>query len=179
MLEGRADYITYTWNKVQYADQYSVQASTDQTFATVTKRTTTSDTSKYMGGHVQGTVYYWRVQAISFAGPGEWSDVWSFKADVLGVKEEMGTPTAYSISQNYPNPFNPTTTISFALPQSGFTTLTVYDILGREVHMLLNKKVEAGIHEINFDATNFQSGVYFYKIQSGNFSQIKKMVFMK
>jgi Secretion system C-terminal sorting domain len=85
----------------------------------------------------------------------------------------------YSISQNYPNPFNPTTKIKFGLPKAGLTKLIIYDLLGREVQTLINKELETGYHEINFDAGNFTSGVYFYRIQSGDFIQTKKMILMK
>ncbi|MGD1044443.1 MAG: T9SS type A sorting domain-containing protein [Bacteroidota bacterium] len=91
----------------------------------------------------------------------------------------METPDGYALEQNYPNPFNPATKIKFALPLRSLTKLSIYDLLGREVQILINKELEAGYHEINFDANSFPSGIYFYKIQSGDFIQTKKMVLMK
>ncbi|MBU1113936.1 MAG: T9SS type A sorting domain-containing protein, partial [Bacteroidetes bacterium] len=88
-------------------------------------------------------------------------------------------PTEYKLSQNYPNPFNPSTTISFALPKTGFVTLKVYNAIGEEVAELVNREMNAGIQSINFDATNFSSGIYFYRISAGNFIETKKMVLMK
>ena len=85
----------------------------------------------------------------------------------------------YSLQQNYPNPFNPSTTIAFALPQSGIATLKVYNILGQEVATLLSGFQKSGSHQVLFDGTNLSSGVYFYKLQSGNFVQSKKMVLLK
>jgi len=177
--QNRADYITYKWNAVQYTDQYLLQVSKEQTFAAIFKSATTSDTLKSISGHAKGDLYYWRVQATSFAGAGPWSDVQSFIADVTSVKEEEGIPTEYSISQNYPNPFNPTTTINFALPKTALTKISIYDLLGREIRALVNKELKAGYHEMSIDASSLTSGIYFYRIQSGNFIQTKKMILMR
>jgi hypothetical protein len=138
---------------------------------------TISDTAKTLTGFYEGQNFFWRVQARNIAGLGPWSDVSNFT--VTSVVQEEGMPTEYSISQNYPNPFNPTTKIKFALPQRALTKIIIYDLLGREIQTLLNKELEAGYREVNFDATNFQSGVYFYRIQSGNFIQTKKMILIK
>jgi hypothetical protein len=88
-------------------------------------------------------------------------------------------PGKYSLEQNYPNPFNPTTNIRFAIPKSGFTTLKVYDAMGREVATLYNTKLEAGKYESEFNAMNLSSGVYFYKLVSGDFSEVKKLTLIK
>lgn len=88
-------------------------------------------------------------------------------------------PELYLLKQNYPNPFNPVTKISYSIPKSGFTTIKVYDILGKEVKTLVNETITAGSHVINFDGTGLNSGVYFYKLESGAFSDIKKMILIK
>ena len=85
----------------------------------------------------------------------------------------------FSLDQNYPNPFNPTTNIRFAIPQSSFVTLKVYNILGKEIATLVNEQKESGIYDVNFDASDLASGVYVYKIQAGNFSATKKLMLMK
>ncbi|MBU0474984.1 MAG: exo-alpha-sialidase [Bacteroidetes bacterium] len=104
----------------------------------------------------------------------------------VGVKEKPQNqlPTEYSLSQNYPNPFNPSTTIKYSIPkdvrgEKQEVRLMVYDILGREVATLVNKNQKAGIYEVQFDASNLTSGVYFYKLQSGSFMESKKMVLLK
>jgi hypothetical protein len=97
----------------------------------------------------------------------------------VGVKNVGTLPEVYTLSQNYPNPFNPATTISFSLPHSGNVSLRVFDLLGREVATLVNGFTTAGSHEVQFDATNFASGVYLYKLTSGDFTQVKKMTLMK
>ncbi|MDD3558070.1 MAG: T9SS type A sorting domain-containing protein [Melioribacteraceae bacterium] len=88
-------------------------------------------------------------------------------------------PTKYELTQNYPNPFNPTTKISFSLPQADVVTLKVYDILGSEVATLVNEKLEAGVYEFNFNASNLPSGAYIYRIQTDNFQSTKKMMLLK
>ena len=89
------------------------------------------------------------------------------------------TPVSFKLSQNYPNPFNPTTKISYALPKSGLVTLRVYDVLGREVATLVNEVKNAGSYTVDFSASNFTSGVYFYKLETNGLSDIKKMMLIK
>jgi len=88
-------------------------------------------------------------------------------------------PTKFELSQNYPNPFNPSTTIKYQVPQNSFVSVNVYDVLGNEVRTLVREEKAAGSYELKFDAGNLPSGVYFYKIQAGNFTQTKKMILMK
>ena len=88
-------------------------------------------------------------------------------------------PGKFSMYQNYPNPFNPTTNIKFDLPKSGFVKLTIYDALGREVTTLVNSEMKAGSYNADWDASNFSSGIYFYKLKSGDYFQTKKMVLIK
>jgi hypothetical protein len=89
-------------------------------------------------------------------------------------------PAIFALEQNYPNPFNPTTTIGFTLQQSGHTTLKVYDAIGREVAVLVNESLEAGVyHQSRFDARQFAGGVYFIRLTAADRSQIRKMVLLK
>ena len=94
------------------------------------------------------------------------------------IQDDFPT-TNFSLYQNYPNPFNPTTNISFQLAESSFTSLKIYNSLGEEIKTLLNKYISAGTHEIKFNAVNLPSGVYFYKLQAGKFSETKKLLLMK
>ena len=89
------------------------------------------------------------------------------------------TPETFSLSQNYPNPFNPTTKISFALPKSGFVSLKVYDILGKEVATLVNSNMSVGSYSFEFNASNLTSGIYFYRLESNGFIDTKKMMLIK
>jgi hypothetical protein len=85
----------------------------------------------------------------------------------------------FQIAKNYPNPFNPTTTIEFDIPERTNVKLIIYDILSREVETLIDKELEPGKYKINFTAINLPSGVYFYRLQAGNFIEQKKMILIK
>jgi hypothetical protein len=89
---------------------------------------------------------------------------------------EIGMPREFSMQQNYPNPFNPTTTIGYGLPALGYVDLRVYDLLGREVAVLVNGVREAGSYSVQFDAAGLSSGLYFYRLSAGTFSETKKML---
>lgn len=88
-------------------------------------------------------------------------------------------PNDFSLSQNYPNPFNPSTKIQFELPKSSFAMLTVYDAAGREIETLVNEELHAGVYEYDWTGISLPSGVYFYKLTAGNFSETKKMILIK
>jgi plastocyanin len=88
-------------------------------------------------------------------------------------------PDRFIVKQNYPNPFNPATTIRYAIPHNGLVVVKVFNLLGKELTTLVNGDESAGSHEIQYDATNLPSGIYFYRVQTGNFSQTKRMVLMK
>jgi hypothetical protein len=90
-----------------------------------------------------------------------------------------GLPREFLLSQNYPNPFNPSTTIRMELPRSSVVRLSVYDVLGREVSVLVNDRKNAGVHEVKFDGSNLASGVYFYRLTAGDFVQSKKLLLLK
>ena len=107
------------------------------------------------------------------------SSISVFKDSGLTFNDEKIKIENYSLSQNFPNPFNPTTTIIYKLKENNFTSLKVYDIFGKEISILINEKQSAGNYKIEFNATNFASGIYFYKLCSGNFIQTKKMMVVK
>ena len=85
----------------------------------------------------------------------------------------------YSLSQNYPNPFNPTTEITFVLPKAGNVTLTVFNMLGQKVATLINDSQSSGVHTVKFNATNLSSGTYFYRLEAGTTTLVKKMMLLK
>ena len=105
---------------------------------------------------------------------------------VNSVDDETNSPEKFQLSQNYPNPFNPSTTINFRLTESAKVTLKVYNLLGKEVAQLVNGYKNAGEYELEFNASTFPSGIYFYELkatpsggQAGNLTQTKKMILMK
>ena len=109
-------------------------------------------------------------------------DVYRFKLTdnfILSTKETASVLPKYNLYQNYPNPFNPSTIIEYYIPKSGPVKLSVFDMLGRKVAVLVNEEQASGKYKINFNASNLSSGIYFYKLQSGNFSKIKKMILLR
>jgi hypothetical protein len=88
-------------------------------------------------------------------------------------------PQDYQLAQNYPNPFNPSTTIEFTLPVQTDVSVTIYDALGNELEVLFSGSKSAGTHSVNWNATNYASGIYFYRLNAGSFNQVKKMLLLK
>jgi hypothetical protein len=95
------------------------------------------------------------------------------------LREGTESPYEYSLSQNYPNPFNPATIIKYTLAGKNLVTVKIFDILGREVNTLVNEVKDAGNYEVLFDGSKLSSGVYFYSINSGNFTDTKRMLLVK
>jgi hypothetical protein len=118
--------------------------------------------------------------AFAYAGFGPNSAYFNSEILITGVEPISATmPDNFGLSQNYPNPFNPSTKINFSLPKSGNVEIKVYDVMGKEVAVLVNEFKSAGTYAVDFDAGNFSSGIYFYSIKSGDFTAIKKMVLVK
>jgi hypothetical protein len=115
--------------------------------------------------------YNYRLKQIDYNG--------NFKYHELSEAVIIGVPLRYSLEQNYPNPFNPATVINYQLPYEGFVSLKIYDVSGREVKQLVNEVKQAGYYAVQFNAQSFASGIYFYKIQAGDFMSVKKMVLVK
>ena len=124
----------------------------------------------FLDENVSGGKYSYRLKQIDTDGEFEYSKV---------IEVDMGSPAKFELSQNYPNPFNPSTAISFSLPQSGNVKLTVYNLLGEKVAELVNGFREAGIHIVNFNAENFNSGIFIYKLEANGVVQSKKMTLVK
>lgn len=114
--------------------------------------------------------FQYRLKQIDFNGGYKFSNEVTVKLD---------TPSKYILHENYPNPFNPTTKISFELPVKSNVVLNVFNVLGEKVSTLVNKSMTAGIHVFDFNASNLSSGIYFYRIEADNFSQVKKMLLIK
>lgn len=112
-------------------------------------------------------------------------DIWVMKfsldSTISGIEydKRIKTSSKFILEQNYPNPFNPKTKINYSIPQNEFVVLKVYDILGTEITTLVNGNQTKGDHSIEFNATNLHSGIYFYKINSGSYSEVKKLIVMK
>jgi hypothetical protein len=115
--------------------------------------------------------------AFSSQGIEYWLDTTTIRITTVGIPEELrGVPVAYALAQNYPNPFNPSTTIRYSLPNRSHVTLTVFNTLGQQVSTLVQTEQDAGYREVQFNAQNLPSGVYFYRLQAGSFTETKKLL---
>jgi hypothetical protein len=111
-----------------------------------------------------------------------WGAVVKSTQGVTDVEEDQGNtviPSIFALEQNYPNPFNPTTTINFDVPNASNVILKVYDVLGNEITTLVNEELSPGSYEATFDGSGLSSGVYFYRMQAGDFVEIRKLVLQK
>ncbi len=144
------------WNEVDFIEGHG----------TTTRENSYSFTDK----NVPTGSYLYRLKQINFDGTFEYSEI----AEVT-----VSGPTEFLLGQNYPNPFNPSTTIEYSIPEAGNVNLQVYNALGEELTELVNEYKKAGHYKINFEAKNVPSGVYLYKIESGKYNDVKKMILLK
>ncbi|MFN3345700.1 MAG: T9SS type A sorting domain-containing protein, partial [Chloroherpetonaceae bacterium] len=144
-----------------------------QTIGFVRGKGTTTEVQSYsfVDEKASGKLFY-RLKQIDFNGAFQYSNV---------IEVNLVVPEKFELAQNYPNPFNPTTVIMYQLPLSSDVKLEVFDVLGRKVATLVNARQEAGSYVANFNASayNLTSGVYFYRLQAGNFTETKKMMLVK
>jgi hypothetical protein len=110
-------------------------------------------------------------------GGGLWRRSLSQLVDVKLASREV--PAEFTLAQNFPNPFNPSTTIKYELPKASDVRLSVFDILGREVSVLVNERRDAGVHEEKFDGSNLASGLYLYRLQARDFVQTRKLLLVR
>lgn len=139
-------------------------------------------TFKYTAPATAGTVTLYATGAGSSSSKPAWNFAPNFTVTVTpatDVKDNSAKSLSYKLNQNYPNPFNPSTKISFSITKSEHVTLTVYDMAGKEISKLVDEQRAAGEYSVSFNASNLPSGVYFYKLTAGSFTQIKKMVLTK
>jgi photosystem II stability/assembly factor-like uncharacterized protein len=120
--------------------------------------------------NVSSGKYFYRLKQIDFDG--------SF-TNSSEIEVDVTLPIKFALEQNFPNPFNPITTINYSIPKDGFVSLSVFNLIGEKVAELVNSNIKAGSHQINFDASKFSSGIYFYKLESGSFTETRKMILMK
>jgi hypothetical protein len=130
----------------------------------------TENKYSFYDGNLNSGNYSYRLKQIDNDGKFEYSN------EVLVV---VGIPSSTKLEQNYPNPFNPATTISFKLSKPSFVKLAVYNIIGEEVSLLINEFKEAGIFNVNFDASKLNSGIYLYKLEADGIIKVNKMQLIK
>ena len=120
---------------------------------------------------VPAGTYSYRINQIDYDGTNEYFE--------LEQVIEINPPGKFTLLQNYPNPFNPSTTIQFVIPEKSNVVITIFNSIGEDVLTLVDENKEAGSYEVNFNASGFTSGIYYYKLQTDNFAQTKKMILMK
>jgi len=119
---------------------------------------------------------------IDLGNDGIIDDTLSLINQLTGIGEDQGSllsPKSYNLAQNYPNPFNPVTTIKYSIPKTSNVLIKVFDVLGNEITILINEEKPVGTYELNWNAANLPSGVYFYRLQAGSFVETKKMILLK
>jgi len=171
-----------TWMSSSPALYYKVQVSSLMDFSVIVDSATLTTTQRTVpaGKLNPSTTYFWRVSATNSVGTGPWSEVWSFGTTTSGIKLiSSEIPEKNFLYNNYPNPFNPSTNIKYQISRSSFVSLKVFDLLGREVETLVSEKQSPGTYEVKFENNHLQSGIYFYKMQVGEFSKVMKMVLVK
>ena len=174
--------VTLNWSTATETNNqgFTVERSNGNEFAAVgfvNGKGTTTEIQNYSfvdAGVTPGS-YSYRLKQVDFDGTFEYSSA---------VEVEVLAPREFALNQNFPNPFNPSTTITFSLAADAKVSLKVFDILGQEVMTIVNNNLSAGAHEYTFDAANFNSGVYFYRIEATavdgqNFTSVKKMILTK
>lgn len=173
--------VQFAWRKNPIASNYRFQLSTNIDFnQTMKDSNALADTTVTVPGLPSYTILYWRVKASNSIAAGAWSPTWRFRTEkVLGVEQTEQLPSTFVLHQNYPNPFNPSTTIRFSLIEGGATTLKIYDLLGRELAVLVDSDLGPGNYAFDFQADNLTSGVYIYRLVSGRSVATKKMLLQK
>jgi uncharacterized lipoprotein YddW (UPF0748 family) len=173
---------TFVWRKGAAASfRIRVTQVTDTPNLVVVDQTT-SDTTLLCTTILTATKNYsWILSATNAYGTSDWSAEVRFQTgqDVTVVDRNGAIPTEFALSQNYPNPFNPTTNIQFAVAQTGPVSLRVYDVLGREVALLVDNVLQPGFYTARFEGHNLASGVYFYRLIASGFVEMKKMQLVK
>ncbi len=151
-------------DSLEYQDEFPWDINADGTGFTLELKSAGMDNAQAQS---------WAASAQDGGTPGTANTV------LVSNDEERMVPTEISLLQNYPNPFNPSTTISFQLPEQSFVNLSVFDMLGRKVSVLVEDSFQAGEHNVNWNASQFSSGVYFYRLQVGNDIQTRRMLLLK
>ena len=170
------------WVPLADADEYEIVISKEDNFnQPVVEETLLNSRDFDFQNLDENTVYYWKVRARNEHGTGSWSETRTFNTGLSTSINDENTelPAEPGLSQNYPNPFNPSTQISYKLPRSTYVQLKVYNLLGEEVASLENSQKRAGTHSVTFDASGLSSGIYYYRLQTSDFLEVKSMTLIK
>ena len=178
-----SDGFTANWNPSASATGYFLDIASDDIFESPISgyigKAVGNVTNYEVSGLNPETTYFYRVRAYNSQGESDNSNIITVNT-ITGILERTNEiPTKFILYQNYPNPFNPTTKIQFAIPKSSYVRLNVFNILGQQVAKLVNHELSQGVYSINFDAIKLNNGIYFYILQTNEFSMTKKMILLK
>jgi hypothetical protein len=132
--------------------------------------TTEKQNYSYIDQNVNAGIYSYRLKQVDFDGTFEYSNE---------ILVNVTASLEFTLDQNFPNPFNPNTLIKYSIPKSSQVSLKIFNTLGQEMETLVNEEKQVGTYEVNWNASNLQSGVYFYRLQAGSFVQTRKMILLK
>jgi hypothetical protein len=170
------------WDSSATAESYRVQVSTDSVFTFTIYDSSNITITEFQipdNGLSLNTTYYWRVNAKNLGGTSPYSTIFHFTTRETSVSGNNEIPKEFKLYNNYPNPFNPITNIKFDIPKSSLVKLIVYNVLGKEIKTLVDEKLNAGRYEVDWNASGYSSGVYFYKLISDEYVDVKKMLLVK
>ena len=171
----------YRWNYGRVY-VYSIQVSDDLNNWNEIVSSASSSSQEWTFNEFNNlTARYVRIVCLS-NNEADWAGLWEariFEPDYPTISNENIKPQTYSLEQNYPNPFNPTTTIQYSIPERSMVKLLIYNFIGQEIAVLVNEEKEVGVYSTEFNAANLTSGIYIYKLQTENFTEIRKMILMK
>ena len=175
----QGDSVLLSWQPSSPSVQmYWIDHAVDNAF-TFVGTDSTADTSVVVHQLIPNKTYYWRVRARNVGGYGPFSETRTFNVIIAGIEQLGGVPKSFELSQNYPNPFNPTTNIEFTVPKSGMVRLEIANLLGQQVAMLVDQTMSAGRYVVQFNAANFPSGLYLYRLTAGSTVMTRKMMLVK
>ncbi len=181
------DSLALRWTGRGVYDLFQLQVFSDSLYSDSVIDTTMNLSFFILENLTNHSIYFWRVRSILGSEVSSWSPVWSFEVMAPSGVETVNSeiPNDYNLFQNYPNPFNPSTTIRYAVPLQSYVTVKIYNSLGENIAELINLSQSAGSYQVDWNASNVASGIYFYSIEviptdgSEYFHSVKKMILLK
>jgi hypothetical protein len=171
---------TLIWSpSLSGTDRYWLEWSSDSLFTVAIIDSNITDTTSEISGLQNSQTVWWRVRAHNLAGWGSFSEEWNFSVLLTGVGDPASRPVAFSLAQNYPNPFNAQTEFRFEIADYGLVELSIFDVLGRMVGIIVNETLAPGAHGRRWDAAGLPSGVYYYRLQTGDNVSTRKLVLVR
>jgi hypothetical protein len=175
--QGSSIHLNFPWEL-----EYSVYLDHTDTFNDPQVFTDIYDTTFSVDGLTPGQTYFWKVSAKNIEGDSLWSsETFGFYINpAADIQDDLILkPETFNLYQNYPNPFNPITMINYQLPITNYVELSIYNHLGQKVVTLIDEQQNAGYHQVQWDASGFASGIYYYRIEAGKFKASQKMLLVK